>query len=445
MTASNDISADIPGALSRAWDQKAAEKSLERWRAVCRQEGWGEIPENLSLLVAVFGASWYFTRFIFFHGQRAARLFDCTPTEEFSLRILKRRLDEAIRTYEKYSPLDALRIAKNEIMLEILLSDLRQTLDQEHVESALTNLADATLVAAITACQLKDDADTIGHVAVLGMGRMAGSEMNYGSDLDLIFLLPEELDDVFARVSKRVRMILRELAVMSPHGVLYEIDMRLRPHGTAGALVTPLQAFIEYHAQERAIWERQMMTRCRAVVDKKGIGRRALDVVLPHIYGRYRDEYLRGEVRHMRQRVEKELGSPAGKYDIKKGRGGIMDIDFITHYLQLAHGYDTAGLRTASTRVALRAGAAVDLLKADIAERLANAYDFLKRVEGRIRVFDMKPLHTFSRDPGDLHTLARAMGYKDSKSRTDVEQFTDDYKATTGYVRDCFKKIVTAN
>jgi len=328
-------------------------------------------------------------------------------------------------------------------MLAILLADLQETLDQERIESALTNLADATLAAAIEICQAESDADSVGDVAVLGMGRMAGHEMNFGSDLDLIFLLPDELDDVFAAVTKRIRSILRGLAAMSPHGVLYESDMRLRPHGTAGALVTPLQAFLEYHMQERAIWERQMMTRCRAVVDENGIGKQALEAIAPHIYGSYQDEYLRGEVHHMRQRVEKELGSSVGKFDIKKGKGGIMDIDFVTHYLQLAHGSQWSELRTPSTRAALRAAASLKLLQADVVERLVGAYDFFKRVEGRLRVFDMKPLHTFSRDPADLQILARAMGYEGSRSRTSVVQFLEDYKATTNYVRDCFEKIVS--
>jgi len=112
MRASEDVSTDVAAALNGAWDQDAAKKSLERWRGVCRQERWGEIPKNLALLIGDFGASWYFTRFVFFHGERVARLFDRTPTEDFSWRTVTRRLEQAIRASREYAPLDALRIAE---------------------------------------------------------------------------------------------------------------------------------------------------------------------------------------------------------------------------------------------------------------------------------------------------------------------------------------------
>src|SRR3972149_138053 len=113
--------------------------------------------------------------------------------------------------------------------------------------------------------------------------------------------------------------------------------MRLRPHGNAGTLISPLNTFIEYHKAGREVWERQMMTRCRAVAGDPHLAESLLEKLIPCVYSR-QDGSLRSEVIRMRKLVQHELGSPAGKYDIKRGEGGIMDIDFISHYLQLRHG-----------------------------------------------------------------------------------------------------------
>jgi glutamate-ammonia-ligase adenylyltransferase len=275
------------------------------------------------------------------------------------------------------------------------------------------------------------------HAAVLGMGRLAGGEMNFGSDLDLIFLHDSPPGADGAEMSRRVRALLRHIAAASPAGSLYEVDMRLRPHGTSGALITTADSFRAYHAGARDVWERQMMTRCRPVCDPEGVGGRAMQSVLPHVYGRRPPAELRADIRSMRLRVERELGRPRGKIEVKRGRGGLMDIDFISHYLQLRDGVDRPGLRTCSTREALDRAAADGRVAAEQAAMLLGAYDYLKRVEACLRLFDMKSVSVFGDQPGAIAPLARAMGCAD-----DARRFLDEYRRTTESVRGCFDELL---
>ncbi len=210
--------------------------------------------------------------------------------------------------------------------------------------------------------------------------------------------------------------------------------MRLRPHGTSGSLLTSVESFLEYHRGEREIWERQMMTRCLPVFDDSGIGKAALDTVKKHVYGQYDDDYLRGQIAAMRERVEREKGNPRGKYEVKRGRGGIMDIDFLTHYFQLRCGHGHESLRTGSTRTALEQLQQRGLMEADHADLLLEAYDFLKRIETRLRLFDMKAISAFPREAAAHVSLARAMGYFDD----DEDQFVANYLSVTDQVRGLF-------
>lgn len=443
MTGKQRIDAVTQAALEGAWHRDSAASSLERWLDMSEQEGSHVPDEHMPVLVQVFGASWYFTRFLFYRGAAAVPLFDPVPKEQFEHTAMGRRLETVLEIAEREAALDALRIMKNEIMLQILLADLRGALELAEVEHALTCLAEQTLNVALTLFSRHGrEEEFTGQLGVLGMGRMAGWEMNFGSDLDLIFLHPGESQDMFVQTSALVRALLRGISTAAPTGNLYEIDMRLRPHGSAGALITARQSFEEHHSGDRDIWERQMMTRCRPVADSQGLAGATLETVMPCIYADYDPDYLRREIRGMRARVEHELGHPAGRYELKRGPGGIMDIDFICHYLQLANGHDQPELRTATTRVVLKLLSERGLLSAAMMEQLLEAYDFLKQVESRLRVFDMKSISSFSREPAALVPLARALRLQGETDLAAAEAFLQHYHDVTAGVRAIFNEVL---
>jgi len=426
----------IDAALARAWHQASAKASLERWLEVCQKEGWGDVPANLPLLLDVFGASWYFTRYIFYRGREAALLLDNIPVQDLRLEYFNAKFS---RIHELDGPehqLERLRLLKNEAMLQILAAFLTGWLNQEQSEVALTQLAYASLTTVLQIFELNSRPGS--RLAVYGMGRMAGAEMTFGSDLDLIFVFDNTSIEENHLVARKVRMLLRHIATAGSAGSLYEVDMRLRPHGTSGALLTPASAFLQYHQSPCEVWERQMMTRCTAVVDPHGLGHECLDRVRPYIYADYDHQFLRREIVAMRHRVQDEKGNIGGKFEVKRGPGGIMDIDFLTHYFQLCHGHTIPELQTCSTRTALRVLAGKRLIATDVASELLRAYDFLKRIEAAIRLFDMKPVSSFSTRTAEHLPVAAAMGY----TRESAGGFAEKYKDITAYVRGQFRMLL---
>jgi len=426
----------ISAALEKAWHRQSAEASLTRWYEVCRKEGWGEVPDNLPLLIGIFGASWYFTRYIFYRGRDAALLLDNAVTEDFNTDTMARKFAAVHELEDTEQQLEELRQVKNEVMLQILACHLTGQLDQPDTELALTRLANTTLAAVLDIFDLYSREDS--RIAVYGMGRMAGDEMTFGSDLDLIFLFENTADEVVHNLSRKVRMLMRHIAAAGSAGTLYDVDMRLRPHGTSGALLTSASSFIDYHQAECEIWERQMMTRCRAVIDPHGLGQECLDRISPFIFAEYDQEMLRREISTMRKRVEHEKGKLSGKHEVKRGPGGIMDIDFLTHFLQLGYGNICPDLRTSSTRTALQALARNKYIKPAVSNKLLHAYDFLKKLESSIRLFDMKPVSAFSEQSQEHLPVAAAMGY----TGDDAGKFIQEYQAITAGVRKQFREIV---
>ena len=374
------ITDDAEAALEHAWDRKSAETNLDRWLSVCEKESWKFPIEKLPLLIKLFGASWYFTRFVFFRGMDILQIFNMPACDNFTMESLYRRLAHIDKHRNLEEKFNQLRSNKNEVMLQIFLCGLDGKWTQEQQESALTRLAEATLriILDLLFATKKNDKT---NISIMGMGRMAGIEMNFGSDLDLIFLFSRKTVHDQSGLTRQIQSLLRHIAVPTPFGILYEIDMRLRPHGTSGTLISPVEYFIEYHSGQREVWERQMMTRCRPIIDESDLAKKALTIIKPLIYTKYDNTYLCTEILQMRKRVEKELGNPKGKYEIKRGIGGIMDIDFITHYLQLKHGYRYPELQTPSTRQALRQLELLGILGNKQKSELLNAFDYLKKIE----------------------------------------------------------------
>lgn len=429
--------ADTTQLLKQAWHEETAANSIERWVRFSEQQRWQGKPENQELLIRIFGASWYFTRFIFANGRQAIEIIDqnrqAVPDKEWILSRLQPSLaDDDVEIRANH-----LRVLKNGLMLQFLAGWLQQWYTLKQLECLLTLLAEATLEVLIQSLRRLPQYEQF-PVSILAMGRMAGYEMTFGSDLDLIFLYDEKHQDMYNDMGRTIRLLLRTIAQPAAAGSLYDVDMRLRPHGNSGLLITSFNSFIEYHNGDRDVWERQMMTRCRPILKSGGKVDSVLEHVNQNVYRQYDQKRLCGEVLAMRIRVQKELGSPRDKYDIKRGYGGIMDIDFISHYLQLAWGHKYDALQTASTRQALAALGDVKLVDMDTVASLTTSYDYLKKLEMCLRLFDMKSIDSFRTvESADNRALSRAMGHGDN-----IRQFLEEYVAVTRSVRRHFEQLL---
>ena len=424
-------------ALDNAWNKAIARSSLERWLTVCKQNNWDSCLADLPVLASLFGASWYFTRFVFFRGHKVASYLADFPSHTFSYTSLNAEFKEACVSQNPAAQFEALRVIKNEKMLGIFLRQLSGLDQQEQVEQALSILAEVTLSQAVEILA-ESDSRIKTKVAVLAMGPVAGGEMNFGSDLDLIFLYPDNASALADHISTFVRKLIRQVTSRSAAGILYELDTRLRPYGNAGVLVSSEQSFLNYHRAKRDIWERQMMIRCRAVVDPQSLASESLRKIQASMYQHFDADYLRQAIRKVRALVEKKLGGRCDQYDLKRGAGGIMDIDFLVQYMQLVHGHKDETLRTASTRRALRQLVRAGEIAQHSADRLLLAYNFLKKLENHLRIFDMQSINVFPKDTTQVTELARSMGYREEIKENATQEFIADYVDHTQAVRGMF-------
>jgi glutamate-ammonia-ligase adenylyltransferase len=282
------------------------------------------------------------------------------------------------------------------------------------------------------------------------MGKLGGRELGYHSDLDLIFLYPgsgataghERYPRLAQRLMSFLQMPLRE-------GRLYQIDTRLRPSGNQGALVIGTEAFTRYHTGDAAggavrsqLWERQALLRARHVAgDERIFDEIREKVLVPVVYGRREDRAaLAAEIRRMRERMEAEISqeSSRGK-NPKTGRGGLVDVEFAAQFLQLAHGHEHPEIRSGTTPVALRLLRHAGLLREAELEALAEGYDFLRRVELRLRIVHDFAIDHLPEQGPQLRQLARRLGYggPDPGGR-----FLGDYARITAAVRRTFDEVV---
>jgi [glutamine synthetase] adenylyltransferase / [glutamine synthetase]-adenylyl-L-tyrosine phosphorylase len=376
--------------------------------------------------------------------ERLGHLDPSLPPDD----LLERRLGE-------------LRRYKNEEVLRIAIHDIAGTIDIASVAAQLTELAEACLERALALAEGEAQAKGIAppaRLCVIGMGKLGGRELGYHSDLDLIFLYPGTAGPGHERYPRLAQRLMSFLQMPLREGRLYQIDTRLRPSGNQGALVIGSEAFIRYHAGaalpggERRdgadgpvrsqLWERQALLRARHVAGDAALFEEIREKVLvPAVYGRPEDPAsLAAEIRRMRERMESELGKEASRgKNPKTGHGGLVDVEFAAQFLQLAHGHDHPAIRTGSTPVALRRLRQAGLLREADYLPLAEGYDFLRRVELRLRIVHDFAIDHLPEGGPALAQLARRLGYAGPEPG---QRFLAEYARVTAAVRQAFENVV---
>ncbi|MBX6311704.1 MAG: bifunctional [glutamate--ammonia ligase]-adenylyl-L-tyrosine phosphorylase/[glutamate--ammonia-ligase] adenylyltransferase, partial [Isosphaeraceae bacterium] len=282
--------------------------------------------------------------------------------------------------------------------------------------------------------------------AILGLGKFGGRELNYHSDLDLIFLRESDGEALgpggsianepfFADLAQRV---LKALTSTSGAGPLYAVDTRLRPHGASGPLVPTLDAFLAYFRGSAQVWERMALTRARVVYAQGRFGR-AVEAAIREILTTPVDPHaLARQVIAMRQK----LGASRPPSDLKRGPGGLVDIEFLVQYLLLAHAAEVPEILRPNLWEALDALGRVGLLSAEVHHDLREAYDFLRAVESRLRIVHNRPGTDLPDDPEQLTRLARRLQYEEPQAETLVASFRADAARHAARVRSLFLEIV---
>ena len=334
--------------------------------------------------------------------------------------------------------------------LRVGVRDILGRLSADETSAALTAIAESTVrsVVAHEEARLVErlgepmagQGETVGVRAgpvVLAMGKFGGREMNYASDLDVIFLYDHDGLSFHTRRTRRsteattnahffselAQRTMRVFNTFTPQGRLYEMDSRLRPSGRSGPAAISLDDFEHYFAEAgpAAVWERQALVKARVIIGSKPASDRVRRIINGATYGRQWSPSEIRAIHEMRYRME-EGAKPT---NLKRGPGGVVDIEFIAQALQLVHGGVETRLRTTETHVALAALHDAGHLTDAQFDALTRSYRTLRLIDGRLRLLDAAARHDFPSDAAEQRKLAHLLGYGDAAAlAADVQTIT---------------------
>ena len=316
----------------------------------------------------------------------------------------------------------ALRRERRALALTVALGDLSGAYDLTAVTRRLTDFADAALDRAIRAAILErtPDAEPVGFAAI-ALGKQGSRELNYSSDIDPILIfdpltLPrrprEEPEDAAVRIGKRVVELLQ---ARDGEGYVLRVDLRLRPSPEATPIAIPVEGAIAYYESQALTWERAAFIKARAAAGDMALGQRFLDAIRPFVWRRALDFGAVGEIRDLTRRIRDHhaQGQALGPgYDLKRGRGGIREIEFFAQIHQLIHGGRDPALRVPATRDALTRLAEAGRIDAGDAAALCAAYETLRTIEHRVQMIDDRQTHQLPKGDG-LDQVAHLHGMAD--------------------------------
>jgi glutamate-ammonia-ligase adenylyltransferase len=339
-----------------------------------------------------------------------------------------RDLDERLASARTSGdPAAALRRCKYEALLRITLRDLscvpldRSAVVLRELSELAARLLDASLAIAEARVAERRGAAVFGetpaHFCVLGLGKLGAGELNYSSDVDLIYLMSDVAPaavtargatpiEYFAALAQEFGALV---STVEEDGFLYRVDLDLRPEGGRGPLVISEGALQAYYEVRADTWERAAFAKARPIAGDLELGWHAIGAVDPTIFRSSMDLATIRGIRHLKHSVVEEHGARGGFFDVKRDPGGIRDVEFVAQALQLLHGGRIPQLRDRSTLGALARLAEVNLLPAADAEALAAAYRFLRRLENRMQMRDERQVHAVPTDAEGAAFWAAAM------------------------------------
>ena len=430
---------------------------------------FAEKPSTLEVLTRVCGSSLYLADMLI----ASPELFDLltVPTLIERSKTLAEKQTEALQivaTAPKERMLSILRRYKNDEIWRIALRNILGNATLPDTTQELSDLAEAILQAIYPEIEaelreahgtpLAPDGTPV-TFAIIAMGKFGGRELNFSSDLDVMYVYSADGEttqgmpnvEFFAAVGLE---LVNRLAGSQGIGI-YEVDLRLRPHGTGGAIALPLTGYQNYYDNTAEVWERQALTRARVVAgDIEQLGNRFLEIAHAFCYADALTSEEIAEIVHTRQRKEAQATRRTstrrrrgGKTqmptaNVKSGYGGLVDIEFAVQTLQLVHGGNETSVRVQNTPLAIDRLHKIGVLTEAQRDGLAEAYQFLRRVENALRIVHDRALDALPKNRAELGQLARRLGYTDENDKSAVEAFLQDYGKWTETTRALFNEIL---
>ena len=466
--------------LRRVPDPDLALNNLERFHHAVLDRRfllglYRDNPRILHLLLTIFGSSQFLSDILVRHPQ----LFDWLlepgiirrPKGKEELREEARQIVKAARTLDHQW--GALRHLKVQEILRIGLQDLVGRQPLAGITEELSNLADVILEAAYQICEgelhqrhgVPTLTEESGHTrdcpfVILGLGKLGGRELNFSSDIDLVFVYGGEGETSGISGSGGVRlgrisnqeyfrklgeMLVKGVGEVTPEGHLYRVDLRLRPEGRSGGIASSLRSCEIYYEAWGQTWERQMLIKARPIAGDSLLGEKFQRLVVPFVYRQYLDFGALEEIRAMKERINLSVAQDKrARRNVKLGHGGIREVEFLVQGLQLLHGGKNPWVREANTLRALHRLAGQHLLADADYEVLVRAYIFLRKLEHRLQILHDRQTHTLPESLRELGALARRMGYQSPEHPDPVVSLLEEYERHTGAVRGLYDAFLQA-
>jgi glutamate-ammonia-ligase adenylyltransferase len=390
----------VPGFIRQCAEQGQADAALQRalklLEAIARRAAYlaflAEYPQALPRLVRILAASAWAGDYLTQHPILLDELLDTrelyeAPDWHALDAMLLEQLEGCHGDTER--EMDALRQFQQVQTFHLLAMDLQGVLPLEKLSDHLSDLADLILRHVLRLCwrdlriRHRDDP----RFAVIAYGKLGGKELGYASDLDLVFIYDDEHPDagqIYARLAQRINTLVSSHTAA---GRLYEVDLRLRPNGESGLLVSSVEAFESYQREHAWVWEHQALTRARFCAGDAAVGAR-FEQIRTTILRLPRDrEKLKEEVCAMRQKMHDGHPNPTALFDIKHDSGGMVDIEFMVQFLVLAYAAPHPALTANSGNLALlHTAAELGLIDPALSEELRTVYRELRRLQHQMRL-----------------------------------------------------------
>ncbi len=420
-----------------------------KWNSLCVSARWAknishDNPEIFAAIKRVFAFSDFVARSCIHHPEMFANLIENRDLQKgYELNEYNDKLKTALLSLEGdaksgiQSPVSSLQHILRQFrlyeMVRIAWRDLAGWADLEETMADLSALADACVNHALSHLYkwqcLKYGIPTgpdgsQQHLVVIGMGKLGACELNFSSDIDLIFAYPEpgktkgkttsiSNEEFFVRLC---RHFFKVIGSTTSEGFVFRVDTRLRPYGESGPLIMSFDNMEAYYQRQGREWERYAWIKARVVADEKRAGNNLLERLQPFIYRRYLDFGVFESLREMKNKISLEVKNKGMKNNIKLGAGGIREIEFFGQIFQLIRGGVTPVLRERNIHKVLTALSQNNYIEQDTCNELVKAYEFLRKTEHRLQEFSDQQTHQLPPDHAGRQRLAVSMGFVDWES-----------------------------
>ncbi len=347
-----------------------------------------------------------------------------------------------VATLADTEAVDALRVEYRRILLRLAARDLAHDEGVDDVAAELSDLAAGTLEAALAVARARvGEPATSTRLAVIAMGKCGGHELNYVSDVDVVYVFePADAADEATAARVAAQLAGHLMQVCSEHtreGTIWPVDAALRPEGKAGPLVRTLASHQGYYERWAKTWEFQALLKARPVAGDLALGREYIDMIGPMVWRAAEREGFVEDVQAMRRKVVEQLPAREAARQLKLGPGGLRDVEFAVQLLQLVHGRADERIRAPATLSALAELTEGGYVGREDGEALHDAYSFLRQLEHRIQLHQLRRTHVVPEDEAALRRLGRSMGF----TREPVEALDKAWQHHRREVRRLHEKL----